>query len=244
LNPTLKEQRGLTEVVSESVDVWCTNLDMVATSRGAELGVLLSKEECDRGNLLRDADSRRRYVAGREMLRLILGEQCGMDPADVSFDYGPQGKPSMKGSRSTFFSTAHSDGLSAVAVTRLGEVGIDIERLRPDVDVDRIAIRMFPPEDLGQWAALPDGDRVSAFFDGWVRREALVKATGIGLLHWWRSRAGLRTNPAGSRTDIDRDEARGWQVCVFSPSSDAIGCVAVYTQHPINVRLRSLQEPA
>jgi 4'-phosphopantetheinyl transferase len=232
----------VTEVVAEAVDVWCANIDTVAASRGERLGSLLSKEECARASRVSLAASRRRYIAGREMLRLILGEQCGIDPADVAFAYGPHGKPSMSVGRDRFFSVAHSDGLSAVAVTRVGEVGIDIERLRDDVDFDRIAPRMLPADDVHLLAALPVGERVRAFFDSWVRREALVKATGTGLLPWWTARAGLRTSPADRRPDIDRDEVGGWEICMFSPSPDSSGCVTVRAQHSISLRLRSLPQ--
>jgi 4'-phosphopantetheinyl transferase len=232
----------VTGVIPEAINVWCENLDRVAASRGAELGALLSREESVRARHLGDARSRRRYVAGREMLRLILGEECGIDPAHVVFAYGPRGKPSMSGAPSTFFNMAHCDGLSVVAATSAGEVGIDIERLREDVDVDRIAPRMFSVEDMRGLAALSRGERVRAFFDGWVRIEALVKGMGIGLLPRWKFRADLRTSPADGRADIERDEINGWKVCVFSPSPDSTGCVAVQAQRPINVRLRSLSQ--
>jgi 4'-phosphopantetheinyl transferase len=135
---------------------------------------------------------------------------------------------------------AHCGELGAVAVTDVGDVGVDIEHLREDVDVDRVASRVFPAEESRRLALLPDTARARAFFEHWVRTEALVKAMGSRLLSSRVSEAGLATSfPVASQPGPRRPS---WSLCGFSPAPDVTGCVAVRARGPARVRLRSLAE--
>lgn len=231
----------MTDLAGVPIDVWFMNLDDIAARRGGLLGTLLLEDEHARAAGFLARDTRRRFVAGREMLRMILGRQCDLAPTDVVFESGPNGKPSVspRSGRNTFFCVAHCGEFGVVAVTDLGDVGVDIERVRNDVDVNRVASRLFPAEESRRLVTLPGAERARAFFEGWVREEALVKATGTRLSSLWASHGGVGAQvPNISRTGPDTS----WTLCGFSPARDVIGCVAVRAPHPIRVRLRSVAE--
>ena len=98
-------------------------------------------------------------------------------------DDGLDGKPELAGEnapQSLHFNVSHSGALAAIAVGRR-PVGVDVERIRADLPWPRIAAEFFSPSEVGalEHVAPPDGRR--AFFDCWVRKEAYLKAVGVGL---------------------------------------------------------------
>jgi 4'-phosphopantetheinyl transferase len=127
----------------------------------------------------RDGD---RFIAARGALRCVLGGILGEDPAKLRFAYGALGKPSLAGADQAWlqFSISHSGERALISVARDTEVGIDLEEIREDVNVDALA-RVLDPADA---RALPRGGvaRTHAFFTAWARREAYLKALGCGLL--------------------------------------------------------------
>ena len=61
------------------------------------------------------------------------------------------------------------------------DLGIDIERLRPMPDLLNIATRFFSAREVKAILAVSDDIRHEAFFACWTRKEAFLKATGVGL---------------------------------------------------------------
>ncbi len=68
-----------------------------------------------------------------------------------------------------------------LAFTRGREIGVDVEQVRSDFDVDAIARRFFSAHEQRQLADLPAEKKPDAFFRCWTRKEAYIKATGDGL---------------------------------------------------------------
>jgi 4'-phosphopantetheinyl transferase len=109
----------------------------------------------------------------------VLARYLDRAPATLRFDYGPRGKPLLPGTPLSF-NLSHSADRALLAVTREARLGVDIERIRP-VDHERIARRFFAPAEAARLAALPERRRAAAFFAGWTRKEAFMKAVGEGL---------------------------------------------------------------
>ncbi len=160
---------GQRDAAPEPVDLWSWRLE------GGDPG-LLSSDERDRADRFVFPRDRDRFVAGRSRLREILGGILGEAPEAVRFRYGAWGRPELDG---LSFSLAHSGDHALLAVMRDGPVGADIEAVRP-VDPD-LARSAFAPGEQRALAALPAPDRLPAFFRGWTRKEAYLKARGTGL---------------------------------------------------------------
>lgn len=152
--------------------------------RAAQDLALLSGEEQARAARFKVEDPRRRFVAARAFLRETVGRAVGLDPARVELGTAARGKPFLANAPAgteVSFNLSHSRGLAVLAMTRTRVVGVDLEHLRHDVDVDGLSRRFFAPREREAILALPERERGAAFFACWTRKEAYLKALGDGL---------------------------------------------------------------
>ena len=170
--------------VQPGVRLWLIDLDAPEAEAGA---MLLSSDETARAARFVFDRHRRRFIAGRAALRRILAAEAGGAPETLAFAYSPAGKPSLSGAiaPTVHFNLSHSDQWALVAVTRLGAVGVDIEKERPLPDVLRLAQTAFSPAELEELRGVPASRQQDAFFAGWTRKEAYIKARGdnLAVLH-------------------------------------------------------------
>lgn len=166
----------------DDIHVWRADLDLPSASL-APLEATLVDEERQRAARYRFPAHRNRWVAARGILRQIVSGYLCIDPAEVRFDYGAYGKPTVRGvgEDGLCFSLTHAERMALYAVTLGRRVGIDLEVPRQDLDIDGIAARQFSAAEAAAHAAQPVGQRLDGFFRCWTRKEAYVKALGLGL---------------------------------------------------------------
>ncbi len=162
----------------DSVHLWSVTLDR-SKEETDSFAALLSEDEAERASRFSFPIRRNRFIVGRGTLRVILGQYVGTKPADLRFTYGPQGKPELVGEELRF-NLSHSEGAALVAVARSRSVGIDLERVNQDVQLERIARRICSSRELAALDRVPPDKRLEAFYNAWIRKEAFVKATGKG----------------------------------------------------------------
>lgn len=138
-------------------------------------------------------DDRARFLVGCALSRLLLGELLGLAPADVPLRRvcprcgGPHGKVRLDIPDSPApydFSVTHSGSVVGVALCRGGRMGLDVEETGGPVDVDsaaRAALSARELTALTALTALPPAGRQPAFLRVWTRKEAVLKALGLGL---------------------------------------------------------------
>lgn len=183
-----------------AVDVWRVDLDDQHDRS------VLAAGELERAGRMRDERVRSRFLASRAWLRVILAGYLDLPPAAIRYGAGARGKPSVAGGGDLSFSLSRSAGAALVAVSRHGEVGVDIERVRPDVEHAGLANRFFTPDESAALRELPDDARLTAFFELWVRKEAVSKASGAGLGDGL-GHLDVRTDVVGGRWSVTALEA-------------------------------------
>ncbi len=198
----------------DEVQLWKVDLDAIRAdeSRWQEV---LSSDELTRASRFHFPADRQCFVATRALLRTILAGYLSTDPKRLSFSYSKKEKPSLVLPRAgvdVTFNVSHSGGIALLAFVQRREIGIDVEQVREDFDVEAIARRFFSAREQEQLAALPNEERFEAFFRCWTRKEAYIKATGDGLslpLHQFdvsvapeESDALLSTRPDNSETAL------------------------------------------
>lgn len=146
---------------------------------------LLSDDERSQAERHRFERDRRRYVAAHGYLRILAGRYLGVAPREVRFHRDRCGKPTLDKTmnpRALVFNMSESEGMALFAFCRDMDVGIDIERIRAMPPVADIVKRFFSPAEQEEYSALASDQKLQAFFNGWTRKEAVLKAVGCGLL--------------------------------------------------------------
>ncbi len=147
------------------VDLWTVSLTTPAPSQ-------LSDDEQQRAARFKFEEDRVRWSRARSALRLILSRYVGDDPFRIAFTYGKHGKPELPPINDVQFNLSHAGDWAMIAVTHAVPVGVDIERIRPGLDMAPLL------ERLGETDLPRDAEDL---YRVWTRREARVKAEGGAL---------------------------------------------------------------
>jgi 4'-phosphopantetheinyl transferase len=214
------------------VHVWRACL-MEHLPRVAALGNLLSADEHVAAARFRFASDRERYVLARGLLREILHRYLAVVPDQLQFSYGPHGKPALAvptAGGGLRFNLSHAHEVALYAVSRDQEVGIDVERLRSDIEYEQIARHVFSPREVTALHALPPPLRVEAFFRCWTIKEAYVKGHGGGLsipLDQFDVEFTPGAPPALLATRPDVSEASHWTIALLDLQPGYTAALAV-----------------
>lgn len=163
------------------VDVWRVRLDEPAKA-GSEV-VVLSPDEIARASRFHFEKDRIHFTRCRSALRDLLAEYLTIPAAEIRFEYLTSGKPQLapeQNLRALQFNVSHSANMALIAVGSEHRLGVDIEKIRDEVDTTALAERFFSLRERAGLQALSDHLRVPGFFACWTRKEAFLKATGEG----------------------------------------------------------------
>jgi 4'-phosphopantetheinyl transferase len=165
----------------DQVHVWRADLPACQPYLST-LQALLSADEQSRASRFYFNKDRQRFTLARAILRVILSRYLDCSAADLQFCYSETGKPALSHpAQPLCFNLSHSDQIALYAVAWNRAVGIDIERITPNRDYEMIAARFFSASEQAELVSLPAEQRLQGFFNGWTRKEALLKAMGKGL---------------------------------------------------------------
>lgn len=216
----------------DQAQVWRARLDL-ARAELQNCFRVLTEDERARAARFCFARDRDWFIATRGILRIILSRYLDCDPAQLRFDYNAYGKPALgqnQDDAAIEFNLSHSNGLALYAITRARAIGIDLEWINPARAEMAIAERFFSPTEVAILRALPRALQVPAFFNCWTRKEAFVKARGLGLsLPLNAFDVSLMPGMAAMllRVNGDPDAARDWSLYDLSPAPDFAATLAI-----------------
>lgn len=162
--------RGGCETDESVVSTWLIS-DDVSAAELAEFFQTLDAAERRRADRLDTAQGRQRFIVAHGAVRRIVADHLGMSPAELTWRIGRHGKPELPGVQVNY---SHSGGLCLVALSAARQVGADIQRLVPSLDVTAMARRYFPADEA---RAVAEGGS-DVFARLWTRKEAVCKALG------------------------------------------------------------------
>jgi 4'-phosphopantetheinyl transferase len=142
---------------------------------------LLDPEERIRAARFHFERDRHAFVMRRAALRCLLAEELGLQPAQVRFQLGSHGKPALVGEPELHFNVSHSGQLALFGMAQRHPLGVDVEEARLKPDLIALADRILTAAEMQEFRALSANDQLSAFYQYWTRKEAVVKALGLGL---------------------------------------------------------------
>jgi 4'-phosphopantetheinyl transferase len=217
----------------DEVHVWTASRDAPDDVVGA-MRDRLDDAERRRADRFAFPHDRRRFAVGRGLLRTILGHYLDRPPGSIRFEANAHGKPGLDPASgvdaSIRFNLAHSGSLVVYALARGRDLGVDIEQIRPDFTGLAIAGRFFAPGESEALRALPEADRTLAFFHGWTRKEAYIKAQGKGLalpLDEFEVAIGPDRPAALLATRPDPAEAARWSLVELPTEPGYVAAVCV-----------------
>lgn len=167
----------------DQVHVWRASLEQPEASI-QNLGQTLPADEIARAGRFHFEKDRNHFIVAHGLLRTLLGHYLHVHPGHLHFTVNAYGKPSLDPAfhkQPLNFNLSHSRTLVLYAFTLRRHVGIDVEYMRPDVEFEQVARHSFSPVEQGVLRALPLGAKPQAFYNCWTRKEAYIKARGMGL---------------------------------------------------------------
>jgi len=172
------------EKASPNAEIWHSRIDALAepglVRRCHRLLAIDERHRVER--FVREAD-RRRALLARAMARTVLAGCVGADPKDLRFTYNAYGKPALapEFGEGVHFNVSHSGAMVVCAVSREGEIGVDIEDRRRTVEFCELARNFFSAEEAAAVERAPEHLVRRRFYEIWTLKEAFVKARGRGL---------------------------------------------------------------
>lgn len=140
----------------------------------------MSDRDRARAERIRNPEERRYFLAAQASLRHILAQSLGIPQRRLAVVADERGKPRLAGDPLRF-NTSRCGATVLIGTSEIADIGVDIEHLRELPDAEGLAQHHLSPGEFESWRSSAAASRDTGFLDLWTRKEACVKATGLGL---------------------------------------------------------------
>lgn len=142
----------------------------------------LPPDERDRFHRYRHPMGAHEFLAGRLLIRGWLAALTGTPAGAWRFAEGTRGRPAIAEPASPWaFNLAHSGGLVACVLSRVPDVGVDLENLERRPPTRDLARRYCSPAEVADIERQPEAEQSRRFLTYWTLKEAYLKARGLGI---------------------------------------------------------------
>lgn len=201
-DPRLERLRG---AWPDDVDVWRIPVDLARTPHAAGLDAA----EAARLRAYRSRAEACRFSTARRALRRLLGTMLACEPLELRFVVDERGRPLLRDFPWLRFNVSHAGSQALIATSTRRAVGVDIERIDPSLDWQELSAWVCSAQEIGSLTGRRD------FYRCWVRKEACLKARGVGIVD------GMR----GIDHRVDRDTS-GLALCDLAERDGHLGALA------------------
>ncbi|MBN1527459.1 MAG: 4'-phosphopantetheinyl transferase superfamily protein [Thermoleophilaceae bacterium] len=208
--------------------LWEIDLDQSPEWIEAASARVLAADERPRPGEAEDQVRRRRLVA-RIALRIALSRALDRAPGELRLRRDGSGKPWLEPHdprAPLHFNLSRTGDCCLIAVARGGPVGVDVEHVVPLPEADDIVRTRFAAEEARAILAREGADRVRAFFNCWTRKEAYLKARGLGLMAPL-DHVVVTVGDEPGFVSLHDDDPRAWRLFAVPLGPDRAGAVAV-----------------
>jgi 4'-phosphopantetheinyl transferase len=160
------------------VEVYYLNLDEQLTLN------YLSTDEEIRANRYKFEHLKNRFIVTRNILRILLGKYLKLHPKEIIFNYNQKGKPTLDKNCNYLnleFNISHSENFALYGFVLNRKIGVDLEKIRPIKELDKIAHRFFSLSEYKLITNSKNPEKQQIFFKMWTAKEAYLKAIGTGI---------------------------------------------------------------
>lgn len=182
----------------------------------------LSNDESDRFYRYKSIPAQYQYITAHYYLRKVLSKKLNEDPREIRFAAMESGKPYLINHPDLHFNISHTNNMVLIAISD-SPVGVDVEQEERSSDMLQILKHFFSEKELESFLRQPATRRQKAFFTGWTRKEAILKATGEGL-------SALKSNEVSFEPDtknpiISLNADYKIEIADFIPATGYCGCI-------------------
>lgn len=168
------------EILGDAANLWIVDVaDLALLPR--EGSNPLSADEMARADRFVRAEDRTRFILARAALRHLLGQAVSAPPEKLAFSVGPYGKPFLADWPDVQFNVSHSGSLALIGISAERPIGVDIELMRENIDELALARHFFCEQERRFLATLEGEAQLTAFYEIWTCKEAVLKAFGVGI---------------------------------------------------------------
>lgn len=157
----------------------------VSLFNGSDMASSLNREEIARARRLHSGAKRHQFIVTRALLRYLLSRLLvDISPGSVFIHYSPHGKPGVDyrfRNAPVRFNVSHAGQYALLGFTLAHEIGVDIEMTQRSTDCLALAKRYFSRREYRALLAFDKQEQHEAFYRGWTRKEAFIKAEGTGI---------------------------------------------------------------
>jgi 4'-phosphopantetheinyl transferase len=142
---------------------------------------LLNEEEQAKQSRFYFEKDRHQYLITRAFLRIVLSfYEREIAPEQWQFQRQLHGKPFITNpvKKPLYFNLSHTAGKIVIALSYRDGMGVDIENINRESNLQEIAKTIFSSEEFEFFSHLDKQERLYYFFLLWTLKEAYVKAQG------------------------------------------------------------------
>ena len=169
------------ELSEKQVHIFLLHLDKYDDK---QLYNILSDDEKQRADKLKIELKKKQFIVSRSVLRKVISKSIGQPHDDIAVYYGEHNKPFIKdkyNNKAIEFNVSHSEECVLIALTLGNKIGIDVEKVSPDIDHIALSKRFFSKNENDQLERISSDKKLDTFYRIWTRKEAFIKATGEGM---------------------------------------------------------------
>jgi len=120
------------------------------------------------------------YITSQGFLKILLAFYLGIESSEVITARQRKGKPFLLNDPTLHFNLSNSGEYVVIAISRHGEVGIDLEKIRPLNDLEDLVEKNFSPKEK-EYITKIHAEKLIRFFKLWTLKESFLKAIGEGM---------------------------------------------------------------
>jgi 4'-phosphopantetheinyl transferase len=214
--------------VAGDIRVWRIDLSQATAGVEGAAAALLAADERERAEQ-GIPEVRRRRLVGRAALRVALSRWLDRPPASLRFVSDPNGKPALADTASgeVHFNMATSGDCCLIALTAEAPIGVDVERIAPVPELEQVVVNRFAPAEASAIVPLSGEPRLRAFYNCWTRKEAYLKASGIGLTRELGHVAVSVDDDRPAILSLADDDPGAWSLAAIDAGPGLVGAVAL-----------------
>jgi len=205
----------------------------------------LDEHELNRSSSFYNVQDRNTFVVCRFYLKKLASEFLDLPIDNLKIGYGTNGKPFFENEK-LYFNCSHTEDIFVIAITTLGEIGIDIEWLHRPVVISKLSNLILSDKEQFSLSQCREDKRKEMFLKIWTVKESFFKGLGSGLssplkhieVKFKNDSVATILNTFAGEIDLEN-----WQILIPELKSDLIGAIAInYRSFNIELDKQCLSE--